>query len=336
MNVLLTCAGRRHYLARFIKETIGVQGRLIGTDMSVSAAALTVCDNSYMLPAVSDADYVQKLLSICKEEKIDYVFSVNDLELPILAEYAEHIYRESGAVCVVSSRKVIDICGDKYLTYLRLKEMGVSTPHTFISVETVLAAMDEGQVRFPMMVKPRWGSASIGLRIVHDENSLKVAYEECANIVESGILAALGTVAESRVIIQEFIRGQEFGIDILNGIDGNLIGYCAKKKLAARAGETDKAVTVNPLPFASTVGALAKGLGHVGNLDCDCIEYQGEFYVIDMNPRFGGGYPFSHLAGANHIEFLLKPESLVDRTYLYEIGMAFAKCDHLVSIPFAV
>lgn len=335
MNVLLTCAGRRHYLARFIKDTIGVQGRLIGTDMSVSAAALTVCDNSYVLPAVSDADYVRQLLNICQAEKIDYVFSVNDLELPILAEHAEEIYRESGARCVVSSREVIEICGDKYLTYLSLKKMGVSTPHTFISVETALSALDEGQVKFPMMVKPRWGSASIGLRIVHDEKSLKSAYEECANIVESGILAALGTSGESRVIIQEFIRGQEFGIDILNGIDRNLIGFCAKQKLAARAGETDKAVTVNPSPFASTVGALAEGLGHMGNLDCDCIEHQGKFYIIDMNPRFGGGYPFSHLAGANHIEFLLKTDSYIDRTYSYGIGMAFAKCDHLVSIPFA-
>jgi carbamoyl-phosphate synthase large subunit len=121
---------------------------------------------------------------------------------------------------------------------------------------------------------------------------------------------------------------------MLYGKNENFIGFAAKKKLAMRAGETDKAITVAPASFEGIVAKIARALLHRGNLDCDFLERDGKFYLLEFNPRFGGGYPFTHLAGANHIQMLIDDYQERPLTpYSYQVGKAFAKCDTLVEVP---
>jgi len=120
----------------------------------------------------------------------------------------------------------------------------------------------------------------------------------------------------------------------LYGKNQEYIGYTAKRKLAMRAGETDKAVSVDPTPFDEVIKKIATALPHRGNLDCDFLESDGRLYLLELNPRFGGGYPFTHLAGANHIQMLLddyqgKPLD----SYGYQVNKVFAKYDVLVEVP---
>ncbi|HSH44954.1 MAG TPA: N-acetylmuramic acid 6-phosphate etherase, partial [Longimicrobiales bacterium] len=130
---------------------------------------------------------------------------------------------------------------------------------------------------------------------------------------------------QKAVLIQELIEGDEYGVDILYDKEESFIGFTAKKKLAMRAGETDKAVTVPSEVLKEVVHTIAQNLPHRGNMDCDFIERDGQFYLLELNPRFGGGYPFTHLAGANHVKMLLD-DYLNDPIddYFYEVGKAFA------------
>ena len=115
MNILFTCAGRRTYLLKYFKENLSEGDKIVATDMQLSAPALQVADVKLKVPAVYDPEYVNITLRICEEQKIDALFSLNDLELPILAENKAR-FEAIGVKAVVSDPKVIDIAFDKYKT----------------------------------------------------------------------------------------------------------------------------------------------------------------------------------------------------------------------------
>lgn len=332
MNVLLTCAGRRHYLASYFRDALAGQGLLSGADMDLTAPALAACDRAHKVPAVTAPDYLDRIIEIIKSDDVQMVFSLNDLEVGLFADNREVIEAETGALVFVPDPPTLRICADKWETYRYSRDLGIPTIPTFLSPDDALTALHKGTTRFPMIVKPRWGSASIALKIVEDEQDLQNAYDACAKAVAQSILASLGS--EDAVIIQQLIVGKEFGVDILFNADCDYQGFTAKRKLGMRSGETDKAVTVAPDRFQENVSRIGETLRHRGNLDCDFLEQDGRIYLLEMNPRFGGGYPFTHEAGANHVQRLIDAANgRPTPEYNYEPDLAFAKCDILVSVP---
>lgn len=331
MNVLLTCVGRRHYLVDFFRQALGSEGRVVGTDMDITAPAMTACDARHIVPSVFDEGYLERIVEIAKLESIDMVFSVNDLEQGLLAEHRNDLDAETGAVFYVPSPRTERVCSDKWETFCFVKSVGVSAPATYLDPKLALDAIRRKKIAFPLMVKPRWGSASIALHRVYEEKDLELSFEACRSSTERSALAALGS--EESVIVQEIIEGPEYGVDLLYGKDERFIGFTAKRKLAMRAGETDKAVTVPPDRFLASIEKMAQNLPHRGNLDCDFLERDGELFLLEMNPRFGGGYPFTHLAGANHVEMLINDQlGLPLPHYEYSYGKAFSKFDSLVEV----
>ncbi|WP_420177129.1 ATP-grasp domain-containing protein [Kerstersia gyiorum] len=330
MNILITCAGRRHYLVEFFKEFVGSKGTIIGTDISPYAPALAACDKPIICHAVNHPDYIKQLISICQTEQVDYIFSVNDLELAILAANKKKIHQESGAIAVVSDSSAIKIAADKYQTYKFFEQCGILSPKTYISPKETKEALTKGIIHFPLMVKPRWGSASISLIKVDTAAELDTAYKTCTDAIRHSILSNFSN--HETVIIQEYIEGQEYGIDILNSLDSEYIGYCSKRKLAMRSGETDKSTPTHDARFDEPVKKIAQTIKHIGNLDCDVLEKEGKLYFLELNPRFGGGYPFTHYAGANHIRLLLTAGSAADKAkkYTYSTDHTYAKCDTIV------
>ncbi|MDM0110733.1 ATP-grasp domain-containing protein [Variovorax sp. J22R133] len=330
-NILLSCAGRRHYLAEYFRAALAGRGRLIGADMDLSASALTACDAQYEMPPVFSPDYIPALKEVIRKENVRAVFPLNDLELFALAKSRSEIEDETGAFLYVPSEQALEICSDKWQTRAFLTKIGLPSIPTFLTVFDALQAIADGHVCYPLIVKPRWGSGSIGLFRVYDEEDLLNAFVACEVAIKKSILSAIGS--ENTVVIQEIVQGPEYGLDILYGNDAELIGFAAKRKLAMRAGETDKAVTVAPDAFVESVRKIHASMPHRGNLDCDFLEKDGELYLLEFNPRFGGGYPFTHLAGANHIEILISSlEGRSHRPYKYAIGSAYAKCDTLVNV----
>ena len=149
MNVLFTCAGRRTYLLKYFKENMQPEDRVFATDMQMSAPALQVADVKIQVPAVYDPEYINITLHICKENKIDALISLNDLELPILAENKAK-FNAIGVQLIVSDSSVIDICFDKYKTAQWIESIGLNAPKTYISLSSAKDALRSGEISFPV------------------------------------------------------------------------------------------------------------------------------------------------------------------------------------------
>jgi len=138
---------------------------------------------------------------------------------------------------------------------------------------------------------------------------------------------------ERNVMIQEFLRGQEYGLDIVCDLEGQYVTTFVKRKITMRAGETDRAETVDRPDIEAVGECIARQLGHVGNLDCDVFDTPNGLFVLEMNPRFGGGYPFSHIAGANIPAALIawaNHETPSPAWLKVRPGVRSAKCDRIV------
>ena len=334
MNILFTCAGRRTYLLKYFKENLSEGDKIVATDMQLSAPALTAADVKIQVPAVYDPSYIDVTLNICKEQKIDALLCLNDLELPILAENKAK-FEALGVTVIVSDPEVIDICFDKYKTAQWVESIGLNAPKTYVRLADAKAALAKGEIAFPLFMKPRWGSGSIGLESIADMEELDIYYNILMKKIKKTILAT-ASVGDEYIMIQEKLGGKEFGLDVMNDLKGNNVGVSVKQKLAMRAGETDKATTVD-LPEVREMGAtIGRNLKHLGNLDVDIMQRaNGDYCVLELNPRFGGGYPFSYEAGVNMPKAIiswLKGEKVDASILTPEYGKTFAKNDYLVEI----
>lgn len=334
MNLLFTCAGRRKYLIDYFKSELPRfgGGNIIGTDMSSMAPALSSCDKFYEVPSVYSEEYIDTLLEICKKESITAVISLSDLELPILAQN-EARFSKLGVILTVSSSGVIDICSDKWKTVEFAMKNDLPVPKTYLSVDEAISDVKLKKVNYPLIVKPRWGSASFGLMVVRTDEELKNRFVKCGLDIEQSHIAEFATEKEN-VIIQEYIVGKEYGLDIFNDLHSEYKGVVCKEKISMRAGETEKSISVSKDKFDAYAKTIAKSLRHIGNLDCDFLENEHGLFLLELNPRFGGGYPFSHESGGNLVYALLQAISgrQDDIEIDYKYGMVFAKCDEIVNV----
>lgn len=335
MNILFTCAGRRNYLINYFKEALKGNGKVFATDMQLTAPALVDADVAIQVPAIYSEDYISSLLQIVKENNIDCVISLNDLELPILSAAKAEI-EKLGAKVIVSNEEAINISFDKWETVKFLESVGLKSPKTFIDFEKAKEAIQNGELKFPLVIKPRWGSASIGIDFPEDIEELELAYKLQTIRLKRTILAeASKEDIDHAILIQEKIPGKEYGMDVLNNFEGCNVGTFVRQKLQMRSGETDKAISVIDERFEIVGKMIGENLKHIGNLDCDVFEHNGELYVLELNPRFGGGYPFSHEAGVNtaaiYIEWL-KGNNDISDFIKYKDGMMFSKCDRLLRV----
>ena len=336
MNILFTCAGRRNYLVNYFKEVLKGSGNVIAVDSQLSAPALVEADVKIQVPPINHPEYLDVLKDIIVDNKIDAVISLNDLELPVLAKNKKEL-EIWGAKVLVSDEQIINTSFDKWRTYEFFKKHKIQTLLSYISLDDALQSIKEGKLKFPVVVKPRWGSASSEINIVESTEELILSFELLKKRIIKSQLNHITKADEDRcVIIQERSEGEEYGMDVLNDFEGNYYGTFVRKKLAMRAGETDKAVSVINPKLTKLGKYLSSATGHIGNMDCDFFVKGKEIYMLEMNPRFGGGYPFSHEAGINipaiYITWL-KGKGSVDQFNNYKANMVFSKCDRLLSIP---
>lgn len=334
MNILLTCAGRRNYLVNYFKQALHGSGKVVATDTQFTAPALVDADIAVQVPSVTDPEYIKSLTRLCIEYNIDAIVSLNDLELPIISSN-KALFKEMGVTVIVSDLTVVDTCFDKWKTQLFLKKLGIKTPKTFLSVPEATEALQSGEVSFPLIIKPRWGSASIGIEVVETQEELQLTYKLLSIRLKRTILSEVSSSDEQGILIQEKLMGQEFGMDVLNDLDGNYVGCFAKKKLGMRDGETDKAQLIVDSRFTELGERIGSGLSHIANLDMDLFDTPDGLYVLELNPRFGGGYPFTHEGGVNIPAILtswLRGNNEISQYLNFSPGLAFAKCDRMVEV----
>lgn len=334
-NIVFTCAGRRNYLINYFKEALGGRGQVFATDQSVTAPAMVDADVAIQVPAIYADNYVDSLIDIIGNHQITAVISLNDLELPVLSNNKSKI-EAAGAQLLVSDPAVINIAFDKWKTFNFINEIGLNSPKTFISLQSAQNAIKAGDIAFPLVLKPRWGSASFGIYFPQNEEELQLAYKLQQSELKRSIFNEVSkNDIDQAILIQEHIKGAEFGMDVLNDFDGNYKGSFAREKLSMRSGETDKALSVIDPELEQIGEIIGNNLKHIGNLDCDVFKSGDTYYVLELNPRFGGGYPFSHEAGVNtaaiYVDWLNSAKN-IERHIQYKAGMLFSKCDRLIQI----
>lgn len=141
---------------------------------------------------------------------------------------------------------------------------------------------------------------SIAVYEADNEDELRCFYNKVHSVIQKTYLKyESGKTSEHCVLIQEKLKGQEYGLDVINDLDGNYMNTSVKMKCAMRSGETDCAVTADNQSLREVGEELSKIHRHIGNLDVDVFITEEGIYVLEMNARFGGGYPFSHVAGVD-------------------------------------
>lgn len=305
MNILLTSAGRRSYLVKEFKEALGGDGKVYAAN-ACKSPALPEADGSILTPLIYSAEYIPFLLEMCRQYRIGLLVPLFDIDLPVLSRHKAE-FEAIGVTVAVSPEETLINCNDKYYMFLKLWRLGIRCPETCLSVSDALLKIMAKAMEYPVIVKPRLGMGSISVSEAYDKAELRAFYAHCKRDIEQSYLKyEAATCPEECVLIQEKLCGNEYGLDVVNDFQGNYMTTVVRRKLAMRAGETDEAVILGEQdPEYETLRTLGKqiseGFSHIGNMDVDVILNPENMrpYVIDMNARFGGGYPFSHLAGMN-------------------------------------
>lgn len=304
MNILLTSVGRRKYLVEYFREALQGKGQVIATN-SVFTNTLLAADYYELSPVIYDKTYIQFLIDLCKRKNISAITSLFDIDLPVLAANAK-VFASEGVRFIGPSFETARISNDKFATFLLAQNAGVLHPATFDSVSSAIVALDEGRLKLPLVIKPRFGMGSIGVFVAEDREELNILSKKCKKTIFSSYLVHESQgEADKSVLIQEHLLGQECGLDLYNDLNGNLVSVIAKKKIQMRGGETDVGETIPSMPFRNFAEQVSRNLEFTGLLSVDCFQTEKGIYLLEINPRISGHYPFSHLAGVRYPDQLI-------------------------------
>ncbi len=301
MNLLITSVGRRSYMVKYFKKAMidaGVYGEIHVMNSSPISPAFRLADKAVVSPLAYSDEYIPFLLDYCQANSIRALLSLFDVDLLVLAGNRKK-FNQIGVKLLVSEMSIVKICNDKWKTYEFLKGTDINTPETWLSVNDALKAFSKRDISWPLIVKPRWGMGSIGIHKAWDEEELEVLYRIVNREIRNSYLIYESMASKQCVLIQECVHGEEYGLDVINDLEGNYCTTIVKQKYGMRSGETDCAKTVKEERISNLGERLSEKFRHYGNMDVDVLKKNTELYVIDLNARFGGGYPFSHTAGVN-------------------------------------
>ena len=281
INVLLSCAGRHVELVRMFQDALAGRGQVVALDQDKHALALAVADRPVVSPAIDSSEYPRWMIHTCAENNIRLALSLVEADTQKLESVRADLLA-IGCRLIGTPPATLHLMNDKLEVQGFLDRLGISYPNT-----TTLRSIANGAavVGSSFVVKQRRGRGSQGMLNFSTMKDVRRFARTVPN--------------QDAWIVQERLLGQEFGVDVINDLDGCYAGSFQRRKIRMHAGETQVATTSQETVLSELAVVLAGATGHQGCLDVDVILVEGKPFVIDLNPRFGGGYPFSHAAGAN-------------------------------------
>lgn len=287
-NILVLSVGTRNKIIQYFKKELQGKGKVIATDMSRLAPALYEADAFYIVPRMTEPGYIEKILEICRTEKIQGVLSLIDPELSLLAENKDR-FAEIGTCVIGSDYEVCERSLNKWEMYQWLEKHHYRCAKSYVDKEEFFKDIEKGEAKYPVFVKPVCGSASIAISKVYDRETIELLFQH-----------------NEGLMIQEYLEGQEIGADCyIDMISGKLVSIFTKKKLVMRAGETDKAESFSDPKLNELLSSFAEEMGYRGQIDIDVFEKDENYYISEVNPRFGGGYPHAYECGVNHMKLIV-------------------------------
>lgn len=288
MNILITSVGTRNKLVQYFKKEFNGIGNVVVTDMNDLAPAIYEADKYYLVPKINDPTYIDKLLDICKKEKIDCLFALIDPELSVIAENKDK-FLEIGVTPLISDYDAVELAFDKYQMYKFLSSNGYKCAKSYIDKNEFYKDLDAGIISFPVFVKPYKGSASININKVNSREEIDTLFSVYDDL-----------------LIQEFLDGQEIGADVyIDPVSKKVVSIFTKEKIKMRAGETDKARSFKDNKLFDLIVDVVERIGYKYMIDMDIFRINGEYYISEINPRFGGGYPHAYESGVNFPKLII-------------------------------
>jgi carbamoyl-phosphate synthase large subunit len=284
INVLVTAASRRVPLVNAFRTATSRQGggRVIVTDVNALSPAVYSGDRAYLVPLTSDPGYLDEILAICEAERIGMLIPTIDDELPIFSAAVER-FAACGVRVVVSPESTTTLCNDKFETCRVLREKGISAAESFLPASLPLSPM------LPLFIKPRWGRGGVGAVTARTRRELDFFIDYV-----------------SEPVIQEFLNGPEFTIDVLCDFSGRPLSIVPRERVVVRAGVIDRGRTVNDPSLIELARACAAAVPFAGPINIQCRVHEGKPTVFEINPRFSGGIPLTIEAGADFPAMLLQ------------------------------
>lgn len=297
MNILILSAGTRNKIIQYFKKELLGIGRVIAADCSPYSPALYDADKHYIVPRITSEDYLDIIYDICNKEQINGVLSLIDPELSLLAEHTRD-FSDKGVKVIGSPLELCERSLDKYEMYKWLSSHGYHNARSYIDKEAFFSDIAAGVITYPVFIKPITGSASKLISIAHDEKAVEYLFD-----------------SSSDLLIQEYLNGQEIGVDAyIDMLSGEVVSIFAKKKMLMRAGETDKAVSFKDANLFRLVERFCRESGYLGPIDMDIFRVGNDYYISEINPRFGGGYPHAYECGCNHVKMILNNLSNIENS----------------------
>ena len=316
MNILILSAGTRNKIVQYFRRALAGRGLVIATDCSDIAPAIYDADRFHIVPRMTEPGYLDVILKICEEENVTGVLSLIDPELSLLAQNREK-FAAVGTTVIGSSFELCEMSLDKFQMYNWLTAHRYRCAKSYMNKEAFFADVAAGLISYPVFVKPARGSASISISKVYDRKTIELLFAH-----------------EDGLMIQEFLDGQEIGADVyIDIVSHEVVSIFTKKKLKMRAGETDKAVSFKDEKLFALIERFVKEAGFTGQIDIDIFDVNGEYYLSEVNPRFGGGYPHAYESGVDHMKLILNNlegkanDSVIGR---YEIGTVMMKYNEVM------
>lgn len=313
-NILILSAGRRVELIQSFQRAVkklGIKGDVIAGDCSELAPAIYFADKKRKLPYINDPTYIDSIIDTCIKENIMLIVPTIDTDLLLLSEQKEYIESKTNAIVLISCPRVVRICRDKIKTQRFLEENNFKVPKVYTYEEL------KRDVEFPLFIKPKSGSSSI--------NAFKVNNKEELD-------AYLGIIKEP--IIQEFIEGEEFTVDVFLDFASNIITIVPRLRIAVRGGEISKGKIIKDQEIISDVKRLMEILKPIGHITVQLMKTKRGIEYIEINPRFGGGAPMSIQCGADSCEnlFRLLMGEKLDYNENYRDNVTFLRFDNSICL----
>ncbi len=286
MNILFCSAGRRAELLKDFRKSMDEDDRIIAADLSNLAPALYVADAYYLVPRIDDPTYLDTILEICRKEKINAVTTLIDPEIELLAKNRAR-FEEIGVEVLAPNTETAGLCFDKFKMYQYLTAHGISTPDTWGDYVSAMDAIESGGLSFPVFVKPRTGSGSVGARKVQDAETLKALCE-----------------ADPSLIIQRLMTGDLDADVYIDTISHKAVSAFSKRKLETRIGGASKTISFKDEKLFDFIRRITDLLKFNGPVDMDFFYQNGVYYLSEVNPRFGGAYLHAYGAGVDFIKLI--------------------------------
>lgn len=282
MNILFCSAGRRCELLKDFKRSLGDAVKIVVTDNSEAAPAMFFADRKYQVPLISDASYLDTILDICKKEEIDAVTTLIDPEIMLLAEHRQE-FEALGVEVLAPDFETAKLCFDKYEMYRFLTKHQIPTVRSFITMDEFEKALADGEIAFPVFVKPRTGSGSVGARKVQNLEELRFLKKQ-----------------DDSLMIQEYMDAVDMDADVyIDTVSHKAVSAFSKRKLSTTIGGANKTISFKDEKLFAFIDRIVSALHFNGPVDMDFFYRDGTYYLSEVNPRFGGAYLHAFGAGVD-------------------------------------